>query len=139
MFLANQKARNAIFGAENLLISDIPQLWLGDIQSCDVFRQIAQEQKDLMDYKGRYSLVSTVFLRVLYLSVFGSQCVTNLTTSRLKNRPVRQLSGSAQKRRVVVPPVMASLSKRHVVHPGTPEHHGTFRNTQKNPEHSLFF
>ena len=24
---------------------------------------------------------------------------------------------------------------RHVVLPGTPEHHGTFRNNRKNPEH----
>ena len=49
-FLANQKARNAIFGAENLLISDIPQFYLGDIRSRDVFRPIARERKDLKNY-----------------------------------------------------------------------------------------
>ena len=50
-FLANQKARNAIVGAENLLISDIPQFWLENIRSRDAFRPIARKQKDLMDYK----------------------------------------------------------------------------------------
>ena len=33
-----------------MLFSDIPQFWLGDIRSRDVFRPIAREQKDLMDY-----------------------------------------------------------------------------------------
>ena len=33
----------------------------------------------------RYSLVSAVFLRVLWFSIFGSQGVTNLTTSRPKS------------------------------------------------------
>ena len=51
-FLANQKARNAIFGAENLLISDIPQFYVpGNIRSRNVFRPIARERKSLMDYK----------------------------------------------------------------------------------------
>ena len=53
-FLANQKARNAIVGAENLLISDIPQFLLGDIRSHDAFRPIARERKELMDYNARY-------------------------------------------------------------------------------------
>ena len=51
-FLANQKARNAIVGAENLLISDIPQK-LENIRSRDALRPIARERKDLMDYKSQ--------------------------------------------------------------------------------------
>ena len=38
-----------------LIISDIPQFWLGDIRSRDVIRPIVRERKELMDYKGRYS------------------------------------------------------------------------------------
>ena len=34
---------------------DIPQFYLGDIWSRDVFKPIAREQKDLMDYKTLYS------------------------------------------------------------------------------------
>ena len=30
---------------------DIPQYWLGNIRSCDVFRPIAHKRKYLMDYK----------------------------------------------------------------------------------------
>ena len=37
-----------------LIISDIPQLRLGNIQSLDVFKPIARERKDLMDYKLGY-------------------------------------------------------------------------------------
>ena len=33
------------------MFSDIPQFQQGNIRSCDVFRPIAREQKDLMDYK----------------------------------------------------------------------------------------
>ena len=57
-FLANQKARNAIVGAENLLISDIPQFQLGNIRSRDAFRPIARKQKDLMDYNGSYTMMA---------------------------------------------------------------------------------
>ena len=32
------------------IFSDIPQFYLGDIQSRDVVRPIARERKDLMDY-----------------------------------------------------------------------------------------
>ena len=42
----------------------------------------------------RYSLVSVFFLRVRKFSVFGNQSVTNLTTSRLKDRPARLKSSS---------------------------------------------
>ena len=36
------------------IFSDIPQFWLGDIRSCDVFRPIAHERKYLMDYNFGY-------------------------------------------------------------------------------------
>ena len=48
-FLASQKAINAIFGAENLLISDIPQA--REFWSRDVFRPITSERKYLMYYE----------------------------------------------------------------------------------------
>ena len=35
-----------------LIISDIPQFYLGNIRSRDAFRPIARKQKDVMDYKG---------------------------------------------------------------------------------------
>jgi len=36
-------------------------VFAGDIQSCDVFRPITQEQKYLMDYKARYQESSHTF------------------------------------------------------------------------------
>ena len=54
-FLANQKARKAIVGAENLLISDIPQFWLGNIRARDAFRPIVRLRKYFMDYNTRYT------------------------------------------------------------------------------------
>ena len=41
-----------------LIISDIPQFQLGNIRSCDVFRSIAHEQKELMDYNGSYTMMA---------------------------------------------------------------------------------
>ena len=64
--------------------------------------------------------MSAIFLRVLKFSVFGSQSVTNLTSSRLKNRPARLKSPSkavieiTRKQRVVVP-VTACLPKQLIV------------------------
>ena len=79
-FLANQKARNAIFGAENLLISDNPHIRSRDR---DVFRLIARERKDLMDYNGRYcndfwptseSFAALLFHSVTFVQRFFKLC-----------------------------------------------------------------
>ena len=53
---------------------------------------------------------SCVYFNLVF---FGSQSVTNLTTSRLKNRPAKQLSRSSRKRRVVVP-LTACLPKQSI-------------------------
>ena len=36
------------------IFSDIPQFWLGNIRSCDVYRPIVHEQKYLMNYNCLY-------------------------------------------------------------------------------------
>ena len=38
-----------------LIISDIPQFWLGNIRSRDALRPIVCERKDLMDYNDEYT------------------------------------------------------------------------------------
>ena len=45
-----------------LIISDIPQFWLGNIRSREAFRLIARKQKDLMDYKPCYSISHTSYV-----------------------------------------------------------------------------
>ena len=57
--IANGKIANQIHGftidyGKFILISDIPQFWLGNIRLRDVLRPIARERKDLMDYKWQY-------------------------------------------------------------------------------------
>ena len=37
------------------IYEDIPQLLLGNIQSCDAFKPIACERKYLIDYNAKYS------------------------------------------------------------------------------------
>ena len=44
-----------------LIISDIPQL--GDIRSRDVFRPVARQRKDLMDYNWRLSVEKHYVIR----------------------------------------------------------------------------
>ena len=47
-----------------LIISGIPLFYLGNIRSCDAFRPIARERKDLMDYKLKYVTGRLPFLLV---------------------------------------------------------------------------
>ena len=48
--IANQIHGFTIDYGKFILISDIPQFYLGNIRSRDAFRLIAREQKDLMDH-----------------------------------------------------------------------------------------
>ena len=54
LHLARKYARIFVCGHYLFQEVDIPQFWLGDIQSHDVFRPIAPERKDLMDYNLGY-------------------------------------------------------------------------------------
>ena len=52
------------------IFSDNPQFWLGNILSSDAYRLIARERKCLMDYKYRYTFISTLKDRsYMYLHV----------------------------------------------------------------------
>ena len=53
--IANQIHGFTIDYGKIILISDIPQFWLGGIRSRDAFRPIASERKDLMDYNFLYT------------------------------------------------------------------------------------
>ena len=78
------------------IFSDIPQFQLGNIRSRDVFRPIAREQKDLMDYNRKYSQTLTkiphtilqimsIFFKI-FTVFFFKECSIYLLISRLDNR-----------------------------------------------------
>ena len=53
------------------MFSDIPQFWLGNIKSHDMFRPIACKGKYLMDYKLLYSMPKEIWP----IKIQGSHCI----------------------------------------------------------------
>ena len=52
-------ARDAVL---KIILSDIPQFWLGNIQSRDAFRPTARERKYLMDRNSRTIRVAMMMM-----------------------------------------------------------------------------